>query len=47
MGCGGEGVRGVRIWDREAVLVLRRMTGRWPPDGNKQMRKKDPREADM
>lgn len=47
MGCGGEGVRGVRIWVREAVPVLRRVTGEWPWDGDKQMSKRDAGEVDM
>ena len=47
MGCGGVGVRGVRIWGSEAIPVLRRVTEKWPWDGDEQMNKRDTGEADL
>lgn len=35
------------MWGREAVPVLRRVTGKWPWGGGKQMSKRDAGEADM
>lgn len=47
LGYGREGVRGVRIWGREAVMVPRRVTGKSSWDGDQQMSERDAREADM